>query len=53
MLLDTKKRWGEKGGGAVRISQEMSDAAWARKRRDGQELARSPMVRFFLLGALV
>lgn len=53
MLLDTKKR-GERrvGGKAVRISQKMSNATRARNRRDEQELARSPMVGFFLPGAV-
>lgn len=42
----------EEGGKAVRISQKMSDVSWARKGRDGQELARSPTVGFFLPGAV-
>lgn len=42
----------EEGGKAVRISQKKSDVTWARKGRDGQELARSPMVGFLLPGAV-
>lgn len=52
MLLDTKKRGGREEGKAVRISQKVSDASWARKTRGGQELARSPMAGSFLPGAL-